>query len=99
MMIIKIGGGSGINLKGIIADLAGVDERFLIVHGANALRDKLAEDLGGPKQVITSVKGYASVYSDENLIDVMMMAWQDKDRAGFFRETGGGQSRIAGIVA
>lgn len=74
-MIIKIGGGSGINLKGIIADLAGVDERFLIVHGANALRDKLAEDLGRPKQVITSVKGYASVYSDENLIDVMMMAY------------------------
>jgi acetylglutamate/LysW-gamma-L-alpha-aminoadipate kinase len=35
----------------------------------------LAEDLGQPKQVITSVKGYASVYSDEKLLDVMMMAY------------------------
>ena len=48
MIIIKIGGGSEINLKGIIADLAGVHEKFIIVHGANALRDKLAEDLGRP---------------------------------------------------
>ena len=75
MMIVKIGGGSRINVKGIVVDLATLDERFMIVHGANALRDKLAEDLGQPKQVLTSVKGYTSVYSDEKLIDVMMMAY------------------------
>ncbi|MBW1774666.1 MAG: [LysW]-aminoadipate kinase [Deltaproteobacteria bacterium] len=45
------------------------------IHGANALRDKLCEDLGQPKQVLTSVKGYTSVYSDEKLLDVMMMAY------------------------
>ena len=75
MIIVKIGGGKKINIEGIIADLAGVDEPFVIVHGANALRDKLAEDLGQPKQVLTSVKGYTSVYSDEKLLDVMMMAY------------------------
>jgi acetylglutamate/LysW-gamma-L-alpha-aminoadipate kinase len=75
MIIVKIGGGSRINVKGIVVDLATLDERFIIVHGANALRDKLAEDLGQPKQVLTSVKGYTSVYSDEKLIDVMMMAY------------------------
>ena len=75
MIIVKIGGGSAINIAGIIADLAGIDEQIVIVHGANALRDKLAEDLGRPKQVLTSVKGYTSVYSDEKLLDVMMMAY------------------------
>ena len=75
MIIVKIGGGDGINIPGIIKDLAGLTETFIIVHGANALRDKLAEDLGQPKQVLTSVKGYASVYSDEKLLDVMMMAY------------------------
>jgi acetylglutamate/LysW-gamma-L-alpha-aminoadipate kinase len=75
MIIVKIGGGKEINIKGIIADLAGIDEPYVIVHGANALRDKLAEDLGQPKQVLTSVKGYSSVYSDEKLLDVMMMAY------------------------
>ncbi len=75
MIIVKIGGGDGINLEGIIADLSGMDSPYIIVHGANALRDKLARDLGQPKQVLTSVKGYSSVYSDEKLLDVMMMAY------------------------
>lgn len=75
MIITKIGGGRDINIQGIIADLAALSEKFIIVHGANALRDKLAEDLGQTKQVLTSVKGYSSVYSDEKMIDVMMMAY------------------------
>lgn len=75
MMIVKIGGGDGINLEGIIADLSRVPEKFIIIHGANALRDKLAEALGQTKQVITSVKGYSSVYSDNSMIDLMMMSY------------------------
>jgi acetylglutamate/LysW-gamma-L-alpha-aminoadipate kinase len=75
MIIIKIGGGNTLNIPGTIKDLAGLEEPFIIVHGANALRDQLAEDLGQPKQVLTSVKGYSSVYSDEKLLDVMMMAY------------------------
>jgi acetylglutamate/LysW-gamma-L-alpha-aminoadipate kinase len=75
MIIIKIGGGDGINIEGIVADLASITEKFIIVHGANALRDRLAEELGRPKQVLTSVKGYTSVYSDEKLLDLMMMAY------------------------
>ena len=75
MIIVKIGGGDGINLEGIIADLSKVQEKFIIVHGANALRDKLAEALGQTKQVITSVKGYSSVYSDDKMIDLMMMSY------------------------
>ncbi|MBD3287736.1 [LysW]-aminoadipate kinase [candidate division KSB1 bacterium] len=75
MMIIKIGGGKDINIKGIITDLAGLEQQFIIVHGANALRDELAEKLGMPRNTITSVSGYTSVFSDENAIDVMMMAY------------------------
>jgi len=75
MIIVKIGGGGEINIAGIIKDLSGIDKQYIIVHGANALRDKLAEDLGQPKQVLTSVKGYTSVYSDEKLLDVMMMTY------------------------
>jgi len=75
MIIIKIGGGERINIRGVIEDLARLEETFIIVHGANALRDKLAHDLGRPKQVLTSVKGYTSVFSDEKLLDVMLMAY------------------------
>lgn len=75
MLIVKIGGGSKINLEGIVHDLADLNEPFLIVHGANALRDELAERLGTPKKVLTSVSGYSSVFSDDAAIDTILMSY------------------------
>ncbi len=75
MMIIKIGGGKTINLEAILRELSALKESFLIVHGANALRDEIAEKLNQPRKVITSVSGYSSVFSDDKAIDVMMMAY------------------------
>ena len=75
MLNVKIEGGKDINIKGIIADLADIEDEIIIVHGANAARDKLAEDLGQPKKTLTSVSGYSSVFSDESAIDVMMMSY------------------------
>jgi len=75
MLLIKIGGGLDINLNGIAGDLTEIDESFIIVHGANAVRDQLAQKLGTPKQVLTSISGYSSVYSDETMIDTIMMAY------------------------
>jgi acetylglutamate/LysW-gamma-L-alpha-aminoadipate kinase len=75
MIIIKIGGGERINIAGIIKDLANCDDKFIIVHGANSVRDKLAVDLQMPKKTLTSISGYSSVYSDEQAIDLLMMAY------------------------
>lgn len=75
MLIVKIGGGKEINLKGIISDLASLSEKFLIVHGANALRDELAQKLNYEKRIVTSISGYDSVFSDEKTIDLSMMAY------------------------
>jgi [amino group carrier protein]-L-2-aminoadipate 6-kinase len=75
MIIVKIGGGDAINLEAVARDLAEINRPFILVHGANALRDRLAKRLGVERRVLTSVKGYQSVYSDEQAIDVMMMAY------------------------
>ena len=75
MLLVKIGGGESINLAGIANDLADVDDSVCIVHGANALRDELARRLEVEKRVLTSVSGYTSVYTDEHLMDVMLMAY------------------------
>lgn len=75
MLLIKIGGGESINLRGIARDIGGIGERIVIVHGANALRDSLARRLGVEKRLLTSVSGISSVYSDEEMIDVMLMAY------------------------
>ncbi len=75
MIIVKIGGGKEINLEGIVRDLAGVKDPFIIVHGANAIRDAIAVKMGYPTQTVTSVSGYTSVLSDENAIDAIMMGY------------------------
>ena len=75
MYIIKVGGGSEINLDGVVADLATLEEPYVVVLGANTLRDELAERLGHEKIQLTSLSGYTSVYSDVEAIDLIMMAY------------------------
>ena len=75
MYIIKVGGGAAINLEGVARDLATLEEPVLVVLGANAVRDDIAERLGTPKQILTSVSGYSSVYSDEQAMDAIMMGY------------------------
>ena len=75
MYIIKVGGGASINIEGIIEDLAAIDKPFIIVHGANALRDDIARKMGMEKQVLTSVSGYSSVFSDEDAINAILMSY------------------------
>jgi acetylglutamate/LysW-gamma-L-alpha-aminoadipate kinase len=73
--IIKVGGGAAINLDGIVRDLASLDGPVVVVLGANSVRDDIADRLGTPKKTLTSVSGYASVFSDEAAMDAIMMAY------------------------
>jgi [amino group carrier protein]-L-2-aminoadipate/L-glutamate 6-kinase len=75
VIIVKIGGGAAINLAGVADDLLGLTERVVVVHGANAARDRLAAAIGRPPRVVTSVSGYTSVFSDDEAIDALMMAY------------------------
>ncbi len=75
MIIIKVGGGESLNLTGIVSDLTQLNQPFMLVHGANALRDQISAQLGYSKQVITSLSGYSSVFSDKPALDSIMMAY------------------------
>src|SRR5690606_4184728 len=56
-------------------DLATLDRPVVVLHGANKLRDEMAEALGRPPRVVESVSGYTSVLSDDDAIDVLMAAY------------------------
>lgn len=75
MIIVKLGGGATINLAGAADDLAALDRPCVVVHGANALRDELAGKLGVARRTLTSVSGVSSVYTDDDALDVMLMAY------------------------
>ena len=100
MMIVKIGGGASINLEAIVEDLAKQTEPFIIVHGANAARDQLLERLGQQKQVVTSVSGFSSVFSDDTLLESMMMAYaglKNKQLVELFQKQGINAVGLSGI--
>ena len=75
MILIKIGGGESINLAAVINDLASQPQPFIIVHGANVLRDEIAVKMGFEKTVLTSASGYSSVFSDQDAIDAILMSY------------------------
>ena len=75
-LLVKVGGGESVKPDAVAADLGTMkDASFVVVHGANALRDSLARRLGVEKRVITSVSGYDSVFSDDDAIDLLLMAY------------------------
>jgi acetylglutamate/LysW-gamma-L-alpha-aminoadipate kinase len=75
MLLVKVGGGASINLDGIARDLGRLDEPAVVVHGANACRDALAERLGQPTRTITSASGVSSVLTDDDALDALTMAY------------------------
>lgn len=74
MLVVKIGGGD-LDLDRVAEDLAALDRPFVLIHGANKLRDELAHALGRPPKVVESISGYTSVLSDDDAIDVLMAAY------------------------
>jgi acetylglutamate/LysW-gamma-L-alpha-aminoadipate kinase len=75
MILVKIGGGESINLEAVISDLASQQVPFIIVHGANVLRDQISAKLGLEKTILTSASGYSSVFSDDDAIDAILMSY------------------------
>ncbi len=82
-IIVKVGGGSAINIEGLVRDLAEETEPLIVVLGANAVRDELAQRLNTPTTMLRSVSGYDSVYSDRNAIDAIMMSYSGLARNRF----------------
>jgi len=100
MIIVKIGGGEKLNLDGIVEDLAALTEPFIIIHGANALRDHIAKKMGFDKKVITSASGYTSVFSDNDALDAILMAYsglRNKRLVEMFQQKGVNAVGLTGL--
>lgn len=77
MILIKAGGGKAINWEGISRNIAELlaSEPVVLVHGASAWRDEIAARLSVPVKKVVSPSGISSVYTDEEAIEVFLMAY------------------------
>jgi [amino group carrier protein]-L-2-aminoadipate 6-kinase len=77
MLLIKAGGGKDINWEGVCRDIAEIwpSEPVILVHGASVQRDELAARLSVPVKKVVSPSGVMSVYTDQEAIEVFLMAY------------------------
>lgn len=77
MIIVKVGGGTNINWDYVAQDLKQLiaKEPVVLVHGAGAIRDEIAEKLEAPTRTITSPSGISSVYTDKKALDIFLMVY------------------------
>lgn len=78
MIVIKIGGGEGIDPRNAAAEIAALwqeSRRFVIVHGGSHTTNELSQQLGHPAQFITSPSGHTSRRTDPRTLDIFLMAY------------------------
>ena len=75
MYVIKLGGSRGIDVEAFLDDLAGLDEPFVLVHGANAELDALSRRLGIEPRLVSSADGQVSRFTDPETMDLFLMVY------------------------
>jgi [amino group carrier protein]-L-2-aminoadipate 6-kinase len=81
MIVIKVGGGAGIDYDALCADIAqlwAAGQRLVLLHGGSHETNLLAEHLGHPPRFVTSPSGYTSRYTDRETLEIFMMAYAGK---------------------
>lgn len=74
MLVLKFGGGTGINHAALakdVAELAKSGEKIVVVTGANAELTKVQEERGIVPRMITSERGEKSRYTDEATLKLL----------------------------
>ena len=77
MIVIKVGGGAGIDVDAVLRDVAQMwkgGQKVVLVHGASDETNQLSERLGIPPRFVTSVSGHTSRFTDEATLDAFAMA-------------------------
>lgn len=81
MIVIKVGGGKGIDIEAVCQDLSAMvqqGERLILVHGASHETNVLSTALGKPPRFVTSVSGVESRYTDRETMTIFTMAYVGK---------------------
>jgi acetylglutamate/LysW-gamma-L-alpha-aminoadipate kinase len=78
MIVVKVGGSSGIDYDALCDDLAEMWQRIpriVLVHGGSNETNQLAETLGHPPRFVTSPSGYTSRYTDRRTLEIFEMVY------------------------
>jgi acetylglutamate/LysW-gamma-L-alpha-aminoadipate kinase len=81
MLVIKAGGGEGLDMETVIADVADLikqGQQVVLVHGGSHETNVISEQLGHPPRFVTSVSGHSSRYTDRETLEIFVMVTAGK---------------------
>ena len=81
LLVVKIGGGAGLDLDAVCDDLAHVakEHPLVVVHGVSAAMNRLCAKRGIAVQTLTSPSGHESRYTSPALRDVYVQAAESEN--------------------
>lgn len=77
-LVVKVGGGSGLDLDAVVADVAtewGTGRAVVLVHGGGATLNDVATRLGHPPEFLTSPSGHTSRRTDRRTLEIFEMVY------------------------
>lgn len=82
ILVVKLGGGDGLDMPRACADLAQIAQQrpLVVVHGVSARMNQMCEDLNVPVQTLKSPGGHTSRYTDPRTRDIFVAACRSVNR-------------------
>jgi acetylglutamate/LysW-gamma-L-alpha-aminoadipate kinase len=81
MIVVKMGGVSGVNIQAVMADIAAqvkAGQKVVVVHGGSGETNAISEQLGHPPRFVTSPSGFTSRYTDRQTLEIFAMVTSGK---------------------
>lgn len=81
MIVVKIGGASGVNLEAVCQDIASLvqeGQQVLVAHGGSAETNEISAQLGHPPRFVTAASGFTSRYTDRETLEIFAMVTNGK---------------------
>lgn len=78
MIVIKVGGGTTLDIDAVVADLVALKAagtELLLVHGGAQTTNQVAEALGHPPEFVTSETGHVSRRTDRRTLEIFEMVY------------------------
>jgi len=78
MIVVKVGGSEGIDLRAVCEDVASLfleGQRLVLVHGGSHRTNEVATLLGHPPEFVTSVSGFTSRRTDRETLKIFEMVY------------------------
>jgi acetylglutamate/LysW-gamma-L-alpha-aminoadipate kinase len=76
MIVVKAGGGEGLDMQAVAVDVAEIvqqGQRVVLVHGGSHETSVISERLGHPPRFVTSASGHSSRYTDRETLEIFTM--------------------------